>query len=120
MDKEMPVGLGGEPARLTCPNRNGDAEATRAPRKCHPLTAVRPKCDVVAAPRKLDRAHIAIQAEQGGREVAAIVLPRGGEGFRRRGSERTFRQSQRGGGACKTYQERAAIDVHHASLRPLH
>src|SRR6188508_1430603 len=120
MAKEMPVGLGGEPDWLTCPNRNGDPKAARTPRKCQPLSAVRSKRDVVTAPRKLDRTHIAIQAEQGGREVAAIVLPRGGEAFRRRGGERMFRQSPRGGGACKTYQERAAIDLHHASLRPLH
>jgi hypothetical protein len=120
MAKEMPVGLGGEPYWLTCPNRNGDPEATRTPRKCHPVPAVRPKRDVVAAPRQFDRTHIAIQAEQGGREVAAIVLPCGSEAFRRQGAERMFRQSQRGGSACKAYQERAAIDVHHASLRPLH
>ena len=79
--EEVTVGLGGEPDRRPCIERDRDAEAARPPRESDPFAAVGLERDVVAALRQLDRPHIAVEGEQRGREIAPVVPARGGEAF---------------------------------------
>ncbi len=117
MAEEMAVGLRGEPHRRARSDRDRNAEAAGAPGKGDPFAAVGAERHVVAAARKLYRAHIAIEAEQRRRVGTPVVLACRGEDFGAessgaQGGDRISWQGQHDGAAREAHEKRPAVELH--------